>query len=200
MEVKLLDSTVDPLFVISMCARTCYCSREKDTTSGREAFVKGLIRSGHESVLENAIATFDIKGISRSCLAQVTRHRIGVSFCVCSQRYVDMSEEDIVIPNSMLMAFPEVIDVMKGAKGIYHELVKLGVPREDARFLLPEGTTTTMTMTMNFRALRHFLKLRLSKRAQWEIRELAYRIYKICSEKWPWLIADFDFGGYHENN
>ena len=188
MEVKLLDSTVDPLFVISMCARTCYNSRQKDTVMGRESFVRGLIRAGHESVLENAIATFDIKGISRACQNQVVRHRIGCSYCVESMRYVDVSEREVVVPHKLFMNFPEISELFKELKECYSELIEGGVPKEDARSILPLATSTNMTMTMNFRALRHFLKLRLSKRAQWEIRELAYLIYKICSEKWPWVL------------
>ena len=190
MEIKLLDSTTDPLFVISMCARTCYNSREKDDASIREQFVKGLIKVGHESVLENAIATFDIKGISRACQNQIVRHRIGCSYCVESQRYVNASKNDIIIPQRLFLEWPEVLEVAEEIKQIYKQLVESGVPKEDARFLLPLGSSTNMTVTMNFRALRHFLKLRLSKRAQWEIRQVAYQIYKICLEKWPWLVED----------
>ena len=193
MDIKLLDSTVDPLFVISMCARTCYNSRQKDSVKGREQFIKGLIKAGHESVLENAIATFDIKGISRVCQNQVVRHRIGCSYCVESQRYVDASQSDIVIPASVVIECPGILQVVKNIKGLYSELVDAGVNKEDARMLLPLGTTTNMTMTMNFRALRHFLKLRMGARAQWEIRFLAISIYRICLEKWPWLVEDINY-------
>lgn len=193
MEIKLLDSTVDPLFVISMCARTCYNSREKDNIFTREQFIKGIIKAGHDSVLENAIATFDIKGISRACQNQIVRHRIGCSYCVESQRYVNVKDNDVIIPQKLFLEFPEVVDVVNEIKALYEELVILGVPKEDARFLLPVGMTTNMTVTMNFRALRHFLKLRLSKHAQWEIRQVAYEIYKICLSKWPWLVEDIKY-------
>lgn len=193
MNVSLLDSTVDPLFVISMCARTCYNSRAKDDINTRAQFVKGLIKSGHTSVLENAIATFDIKGISRACQNQIVRHRIGCSYCVESMRYVNMSDAEIVVPHKLFMAFPEIVEVMKETKQLYAELVRLGVPKEDARTLLPLGTATNMTVTMNFRAIRHFLKLRLSKHAQDEVRQVAYEIYKICQEKWSWLVEDINY-------
>lgn len=190
MEVKLLDSTVDPLFVISMCARTCYNSRAKDDVTTRESFVKGLIKSGHDSVLENAIATFDITGISRACQNQIVRHRIGCSYCVQSQRYVNVTDNEVIIPHKLFLQLPESLEAVNEIKRMYSELLNLGVAKEDARYLLPLGTTTNMTMTMNFRAIRHFLKLRLSKRAQWEIRQLSYAIYKICLEKWKWLVFD----------
>ena len=70
MRVSLLDSTIAPLFVISMAARTCYASRKKDNPMNREGFVKGLIKAGHETPLEFAYATFDISGISISCQNQ----------------------------------------------------------------------------------------------------------------------------------
>lgn len=194
MEIKLLDSTVDPLFVISMCARTCYNSRGKDDIRSREKFVKGIIMSGHESVLENAIATFDICGISRACQNQIVRHRIGCSYCVESQRYVDASERGAIIPQKLFLEFPECKRVFEEISELYEGLVRLGIPKEDSRYLLPLGTRTNMTMTMNFRALRHFLKLRLDLRAQWEIRQVAYEIYKICRERWPWLVEDILHG------
>lgn len=193
MKVTLLDSTKDPAWLISMAARRCYASRSKDTPEGRFCFIKGLIKAGHTSILEHATATFDIEGISRACQNQIVRHRIGCSYCVESMRYVDMSGAEIIVPHKLFMAFPEIVEVMKETKQLYAELVRLGVPKEDARALLPLGTATNMTVTMNFRAIRHFLKLRLSKHAQDEVRQVAYQIYKICKEKWEWLVFDINY-------
>lgn len=193
MNVSLLDSTVDPLFVISMCARTCYNSRAKDDINTRAQFVKGLIKSGHTSVLENAIATFDIKGISRACQNQIVRHRIGCSYCVQSMRYVNVEKNEVIIPRKLFMEWPDAPEAVNEIRKMYKELLNIGVPKEDARYLLPLGTATNMTMTMNFRAIRHFLKLRLDKKAQWEIQQVAYAIYKICQEKWPWLVEDINY-------
>ncbi len=193
MKVTLLDSTKDPAWLISMAARRCYASRSKDTPEGRFCFIKGLIKAGHTSILEHATATFDIEGISRACQNQIVRHRIGCSYCVESMRYVDMSDAEIIVPHKLFMAFPEIVEVMKETKQLYAELVRLGVPKEDARALLPLGTATNMTVTMNFRAIRHFLKLRLSKHAQHEVRQVAYQIYKICAEKWGWLVEDINY-------
>ena len=192
MQVTLLDSTVDPLFVISMAARRCYDSRDKDSVKTREQFVKGLIMSEHLTPLEFASVSFDIDGISRSCLAQLTRHRIA-SFCVESQRFVNVSEREVIVPSKLILEFPDALTVVKEIKDLYKELIKLGVPKEDSRFLLPEGITTNLSMCMNFRELRHFLKLRLSTHAQWEIRQVAYEIYKICNAKWPWLLEGISY-------
>jgi thymidylate synthase (FAD) len=193
MQVKLLDSTVDPLFVISMCARTCYNSRSKDRADTREDFIKGLIKAGHTSTLENAIATFDISGISRACQNQIVRHRIGCSYCVQSMRYVNVKDNEVIIPHKVFLELPDIVTAMNELKELYADLVNNGVPKEDARAILPLGTSTNMTMTMNFRALRHFLKLRLNKRAQAEIQQVAYFIYKICLNKWPWLVFDINY-------
>lgn len=164
MKVKLLDGTVDPLFIISMAARTCYASRKKDTVQGRAEFVKGLIKAGHETPLEFASATFDISGISISCQNQIVRHR-HASFCVQSGRYVDQRENDCILPYGLLSAYEGAEDYVKEAKELYKKLVINGVKCEDARALLPQGMATKMCVNMNFRTLRHFLKLRLSPRA-----------------------------------
>lgn len=139
MKVELLDSTVDPLYVISMCARTCYNSRSKDQINKRADFVKGLIKSGHTSTLENAIATFDISGISRVCQNQIVRHRIGCSYCVQSMRYVDVADNKFVMPIKALMTDDSCVDFVRKAKDFYKKLVQNDVPKEDARMFLPLG-------------------------------------------------------------
>lgn len=192
MRVMILDNTVDPLYTISMCARTCYNSRDKYNVDKGIGFVRGLIKSGHESPLENAYITFDIIGISRSCLAQLTRHRLS-SFCVQSQRYVNQEDNGYITPKSL--DTPEKLNIYESAimcaKNAYKELIQLGVAKEDARFVLPEAMYTNLTMTMNFREIRHFLKLRLDSHAQWEIRELANKIKQLIIEKgWEVFVED----------
>ena len=189
MNVELLDSTTDPLFVISMAARTCYNSRKKDTPMGRANFVKGLIKAGHETPLEFASATFDVTGISISCQNQMVRHR-HASFCVQSGRYVDQRENECIIPYGVLRAYEGAADYVKEAKELYKKLVINGVRCEDARALLPQGMATKLCVNMNFRTLRHFLKLRLHPTAQSEVRQVAKAILEICDEKWWWLVKD----------
>ena len=193
MKVTLLDSTKDPAWLISMAARRCYASRSKDTPEGRFCFIKGLIKAGHTSTLEHATATFDIDGISRACQNQIVRHRIGCSYCVESMRYVNVEDNEIIIPRKLFMEWPDALEAAAEINKMYRELIRCGVPKEDARYLLPLGITTNMTMTLNFRAIRHFLKLRLDKKAQWEVQQVAYQIYKICQEKWGWLVFDINY-------
>lgn len=189
MNVKILDITADPLFNINMAARMCYDSRDKYNLEKREDFVRGLIKSGHTSMLEMAQVIFDVEGVSRSCLAQVSRHRVGVTLAVQSQRYVNQENNRCVFPPSLeynkLDDEKSIIfeNALQTARSAYKELIALGVKKEDARFVLPEATSTNFTICFNFRSLRHFLSLRLSKTAQWEVRQLASEFKRLVVER-----------------
>ena len=179
MQVKILDITTDALYNISMMARTCYNSRSKDNINTRKEFIKGLIKSGHETPLEAAQVIFDIEGASRVLTHQLVRHRVGVCYCQESQRYVNQLESVTIMPETIKRnkyACEAYEDALFKAKECYEELITLGIPKEDARYILPEATCSNIGVCFNFRALRGFLKLRLAKNAQWEIRELAKRM------------------------
>jgi len=187
-----LDSVV--AHAISMCYRT---------TPSKNAILKCL-KNGHTSVFEHISFTFDIEGISRVCLAQLTRHRIA-SYTVESQRFVDYTKKlvGVVVPpsisspkcsgNGFDVTFHIFNDVTKEAFRAYEELVSNGVKPEDARFILPQATTTNLVMTINARSLFNFFNQRLDKRAQWEIRELAQRMLRIVKE-----LAPITFSQYRE--
>lgn len=189
MKVNLIDNTTDPLFIISYAARKCYNSWDKDSLAKRSDFIKGLIKSGHETPLEFANAIFEVNGISITCQNQMVQHR-HASFCVQSGRYVDQRENQCILPYELLAQYEGAEDYVKEAKALYTKLVNNGVKREDARFLLPQGMVTNLCVNFNFRALRQFIKLRLDVHAQWEVRQVAREIYFICLEKWPWLVED----------
>ena len=191
MQVRLVDCTTDAAFNITHAARTCYNSHDKDSLPMRAQFIKGLIKSGHETPLEFAHTMWEIKGISRVCQNQIVRHRIA-SYCVLSERYVDVSQLDCILPYNLLKEYDGAVDYVNQAKKVYKFLINSGVPKEDARMLLPQGMETTMCMDVNFRSLRHFLKLRLDKHAQWEIRQVAQEILNVCRERWPWLVEDVE--------
>lgn len=159
-----------------------------------DAFIRKLIQLGHESVLEHVSFTFYIEGISRACLQQLVRHRIA-SFTVESQRYVDVSQNQVVVPESISSnkdALKAYAQCVSGMSIVYSHLLELGVPKEDARFVLPVAKTTRLYMTMNLRELRHFLKLRLSKHAQWEIRSVARRILDLARAEIPVAFEDLN--------
>jgi thymidylate synthase (FAD) len=154
--------------------------------------LRHALESGHESVAEHASFTFRIEGVSRALLAQLTRHRIA-SFSVKSQRYVDMGDMPYVTPpcfekNPALKAYYH--DLMHMLSVEYQHLVSLGVPKEDARFIMPQAACTDLIVTMNARELRHFFSLRCCNRAQWEIRALADQMLALCKEKAPALFEN----------
>ena len=197
MNVKLVSYTPNPDQVCEMACRTCTSVDCPDisTAINKTNALRKALDSGHESVAEHAVFTFQIEGISRACSHQLVRHRMA-SYSQQSQRYINMGGFEYVTPPSIgdrkigstldpitlqkyEFTLKEEYDaIMKNLQSAYCRLVeKHGVPEEDARYILPNACCTNITVTMNARELRHFFKLRLCKRAQWEIRELAERMY-----------------------
>ena len=119
--------------------------------------------------------TFAIEGISRACSHQLVRHRVA-SFSQQSQRYIQIKRlnEHVVTPLIITKkAADEFTSFIDTASDVYSKMVEGGVPREDARFVLPNATETSLLMTMDGRSLMHFFGLRLCNRAQWEVRDMA---------------------------
>ena len=175
--------------LLERAGRACYRSQ----TIGRPGkFLQARIREGHESLIEHASVTFDIGGISRACSHQLVRHRIA-SYSQESQRYVDMSDPEFVVPPSVARD-PEAQAVwdkfMAEVTDTYHRLRELGVRKEDARFVLPNATATRIIVTMNFRSLRHLFSVRCDKAAQWEIRKLALEMLHQVHDIAPSVFGD----------
>lgn len=196
MKVSIISATEKPVDVISLAAGICY--KKQDV---REKRLAHCYENGHMSVFEHACVTFRIEGISRACMAQLTRHRMA-SFCVESQRYnkYDLSGNDwYVMPESF--NGDEDDEYGKSETGFkvaasfaaiaYKNALELGIKAEDARYLLPEATKTNLIMTCNLRELFHFFDMRLPKAAQWEIRGLANEM--LCevgaiNDQWAYLM------------
>lgn len=217
LKVKFIASTPEPEKLVAAAARFCYSPADYDTimdglTEDKTAdFIKMLVEMGHESPVEHASFTFAIEGVSRSLLAQITRHRIA-SFSVQSQRYVKENHFAYVTPpeienNDEAKAFyvktmDEIQQSYVKLSDILYEkhLAEIGgadIPGnkskarrmaiEDARFVLPNACETKIMMTMNVRSLYNFFKLRCCNRAQWEIRDLAWKMLDICRAEAPVL-------------
>ena len=155
-----------------------------------ESVLRHALDSGHTSVLEHAVFTFRIEGLSRAALAQLTRHRLA-SFDVQSQRYVRIpdvdnvyTDEGLVFPQSIVESsfLSEVKGIMGYVMNLYQQMVDAGIPKEDARYTTPQAVPTSLIMTMNARELLHFFSLRTCNRAQWEIRKLADEMLRICKQ------------------
>jgi thymidylate synthase (FAD) len=156
--------------------------------------IRRVLGYGHESVIEHASFTFFVEGISRSLTHQLVRHRIA-SYTQQSMRYADLrrSKEYFIRPKTISRdeELTKLFDAtIAKCKETYDILRKKGVPCEDSRFILPIATQTKIAITMNARELRHFFALRCCLRAQWEIRELANRILKICKNTAPSLFEN----------
>jgi thymidylate synthase (FAD) len=175
--------------LIEHAGRVCYRSESRGKP---EAFLRARLREGHESIIEHANATFEISGISRACSHQLVRHRLA-SYSQESQRYVDMSDPSVVVPDA-IGDNPEARAVwsafLKQVKSTYQDLRALGVRKEDARFALPNAVATRIVVTMNFRELRHFFRLRITPEAQWEIRQMAVEMLKVLVPFAPTVFGD----------
>ena len=193
MKVELLAITPYPDRLIEDAGRTCYRSHSKARKGSEKQFVRKLIESGHHSVLEHAYATFRITGASRSFTHQLVRHRL-CAFSQQSQRYVDERSFSYVEPPS-IAAEPEAHGVftrfMNDAKETYARLQALGIPNEDARFVLPNAVQSEIVISANFRELRHIFCLRCDRHAQWEIRYAALEMLRIMKKVAPAAFSDF---------
>ncbi|MCG8499155.1 MAG: FAD-dependent thymidylate synthase [Firmicutes bacterium] len=211
LKVELLQYTREPQKLIAAAAKLCYSSSgiegimEGLTPEKTEDFLERLLALGHESPIEHVCFTFGVEGVSRSLLAQITRHRIA-SFSVKSQRYVKEGQFEYVVPPEIAcepkakeifmqamaqdqQTYNELADML--ASKHYRTLIGQGKTEkqarriaekkaiEDARYVLPNACETKMIVTMNARSLQNFFHHRCCERAQWEIRELSIEMLKL---------------------
>ncbi|MFB6080795.1 MAG: FAD-dependent thymidylate synthase [Haloferacaceae archaeon] len=228
MEVRLLEATSDPEEVVCRAARNDYMSAfnadlpfeetmasvdGEDLAAKKRTLIGHLLDHGHFGPFEHPQATFAVEGMSRSCMAQITRHR-HVSFDVQSMRYVSFDDVDPadVEAGAMVVTPPSATDPewvgrnqqqgavdeatverreavfrrsVRRSVEAYQDLLDLGMPPEDARFVLPIGTGVNVVMSMNARMLMHVADMRAAADAQWEIREMTERILDLAAEWCP---------------
>lgn len=206
MKVVLLNYTDNPEKAIALAARLCYSPKSpadlSDTMTSQEVdrVLSTIINSGHGSALEHATFTFGIEGVSRACTHQLVRHRLA-SFNQQSQRYVTNKDSGGYVTPPSIEDFENSHYMENEISTIYHnaiaeaflvysELIKAGVPKEDARYILPNAVCSNIVITMNVRELLHFFNLRTCYRAQWEIREVAEEMLKLCKQVAPKLFAN----------
>lgn len=221
LKVTLLAYTPEPEKVVASAAKLCYSSAGIDeiaeglTPEKTASYVSMIASLGHASTIEHVSFTFGIEGVSRTFLAQVTRHRLA-SFSVKSQRYVEESDFEYVIPpeiEAVPEAKEEFITAMEEDRHHYEkisalltekhkrELMESGksekeansaakkMSNEDARFVLPNACETKMICTFNARELLHIFSLRCCNRAQWEIRAVANRMLELVRPVAPDLFS-----------
>ena len=221
MLVQLIAHTNDPEKTIAAAAKLCYSDAHIETLldgltpEKTEAFLQRLNDVGHASPIEHASFTFGIEGVSRTFLAQVTRHRLA-SFSVQSQRYVRLEDFRYVVPpeieaipeakaqfiasmNDDARKYLELVHTLENAhtarlmaEGLDEKAARAKASKqanEDARFVLPNACETKMVMTMNCRSLQNFFNLRCCNRAQWEIRAVADEMLRLVLPVAPHIFA-----------
>lgn len=210
MKVTLITHTPDPEKLIATAAKLCYSNSDVENLSNGltdekvKSFIEMLMNLGHESPLEHVSFTFAVEGISRACSHQLVRHRIA-SYSQKSQRYVNETQFEYVVPPAIENlpvakdVFNDTMDMLQGAYDVLTNLLgnhyindcgmdekdAIKKANEDARFVLPNACETSIFVTMNIRSLFNFFKHRCCNRAQWEIRELAEEMYKLCMSVAP---------------
>lgn len=199
MQVELLYHTPDPERAIATAARLCYApvgASELMETMPQErvmSVLSTIMASGHFSTLEHASFTFAIDGVSRALTHQLVRHRLA-SFNQQSQRYVKFKDGIPYVKPESIEASDEAdelfTDIMEAVSSAYSRMIELGIPAEDARFILPNAVETKIVTTMNARELLHFFELRCCNRAQWEIRELAHKMLELVQPVAPFIFMD----------
>lgn len=196
-EVKLLAKPSNLLKTIYTACRTCYSADsplnifENDADDEKMLkLISRVISSGHYSTIEHIQVSFAISNVSRACTHQLVRHR-HMSFSQKSQRYVkEKGQFDYIIPPT-IEKNPELKkkfeDFMGEISTKYLEFTEAGIPAEDARFVLPNATASSMVASLNLRELIHLANLRLCTRAQYEIRQLVKAMCDALIIEEPWL-------------
>lgn len=187
------------LNTIELAGRTCYKSENKITDDSAEEFIRNIIKRGHEAVLEHVSITVKFicdRGVSH----EIVRHRIA-SYCQESTRYCNYSKDKfgneitIIRPNffdGVSKEYACFVRSCKQAEINYFDLLNEGARPEQARSVLPNSLKTELVMTTNIREWRHFFKLRCSKAAHPQMRQVAIMLFEQMKSKYPVFFEDID--------
>lgn len=186
MNIELINYTPNPDMTVAIAAKQCYSPdsasdiRENICDTDQGKFIEKLFQMGHYSPFEHVSFTFAIDGVSRALTHQLVRHRIA-SYSQKSQRYVQENMFEYIVPKTVINDADSLTaynHAMLKCQEAYDDLVKSGIPKEDARYVLPNACATSIVVTMNARSLFNFFNHRCCMRAQWEIRALAKLMLK----------------------
>lgn len=198
--------------LVEFAGRVCYMSfGDRQSTKSNAEYIRNLIRNGHESVLEHAVWTIAITGVSRAFTHQLVRHRVGFAFSQLSQQYHDESGARFIRPEGIekvpeaaniwdksvdeaLSAYKKISNTLEaanqaGGSKANKELSR--ALRSAARSVLPNATETAVVVTANARALRHFLNLRGGIVGDSEMRRVSAMLLGLLRPEAPALFSDF---------
>lgn len=211
--IEIMDSPeyTDVLRKIERSGRVCYKSEEKITENSAEQFVRGIIKRGHESVLEHVTLSVLVvcdRGVSH----EIVRHRIA-SYSQESTRYCNYTAGKfgghitVIDPaNGFCWDLDNEADAKKwkiwrsamyAADMHYNEMIEAGATAQEARTVLPNSLKTEIVMTMNLREWRHFFRLRCDKAAHPQMREVAGLISRKFAKEYPVFFEDLEMGEGH---
>ncbi len=208
--VHWLGESTDGERLSEFAGRLCYMSQKNPAGRPTREYLENIKKQGHGSVLEHANYSLLLEGVSRSLTHELVRHRAGFAYSQLSQRYVDESEANFVMPPAIIG--DEVLEAswkeqMDAAQKSYVALVeslmqryawvgdkihRRKMAREAARGVLPNSTETKIVVTGNARAWRTMLELRSSEGAELEIRRCAVDIVRILQREAPGFFSDFE--------
>lgn len=184
-----LENYTDPM-LIGKYSGVCYGREGND-----DKRLKHIVDIGHLSCLRFGMAVFKIEGISRVCLAQLTRS-VHLSYLVRSSRYCDESGADFHTPESFVDLDSDmqmrIFMHLQESADLYTDLRAEGISKQDARYMLPQAQETELYMSGNYQALKDFIKLRSSKSAQTEVRQVALAIEKELQQIAPLIFGEYN--------
>jgi len=210
LRVNWLGESTDGEKLAEFAGRLCYMSQKNPASRATREYLENIKKQGHGSVLEHANYSLLLEGVSRSLTHELVRHRAGFAYSQLSQRYVDESEANFVVPPAivgdeiLLKEWRAQIDEAQRSyvRLVEHLMERYGwvadkvhrrkMSREAARGVLPNSTETKIVVTANARAWRTMLELRSSEGAELEIRRCAVAIIKMLSKESPAFFSDFE--------
>jgi thymidylate synthase (FAD) len=169
-------------------------ARTADAYEAAQKFLLKMQSSSHQSPIEHVTMTFSIQNVSRAMTHQLVRHRLA-SYSQQSQRYVKFHHIATIVPSSIMNhENPEVyerfVSLMEHVEETYRFFINNDVKAEDSRYITPQAAASSITTTMNLRALMHFFAERCCTRAQWEIRDVARQMLSIAKRYYPVIFAN----------
>lgn len=208
--VNWLGESTDGERLAEFAGRLCYMSQANPASRNTREYLENIKRQGHGSVLEHAVYSILLEGVSRSLTHELVRHRAGFAYSQLSQRYVDESEANFVVPPAIVgdealeTIWREQVDhaqhayvtlvatLMERYDWVENRVHRRKMAREAARGVLPNSTETKIVVTANARAWRTMLELRAGEGAELEIRRLAVILLRMLQGEAPAFFSDFE--------
>ncbi len=210
LQVQWLGEGTDGERLAEFAGRLCYMSQRNPAGRTTRDYLENIKKQGHGSVLEHANYSLLLEGVSRSLTHELVRHRAGFAYSQLSQRYVDESEAEFVVPPAIIgdaalegawraqvqgaqAAYVALVDeLMQRYAWVDDKVHRRKMAREAARGVLPNSTETKIVVTGNARAWRTMLELRASEAAELEIRRCAVAVLRVLQAEAPAFFSDFE--------